>query len=77
MTETVPLLEKKYGASWKNVTNAHHYIVFIGYSGLIPSTAFFTYVDSSKGFKGGTGKYEDSFTTIWNVNHDNQGKVIW
>ena len=66
-----------YLASWKNVTNAHHYIVFIGYSGLIPSTAFITYVDSSKGFNGGTGKYEDSFTTIWNVNHDNQGKVIW
>jgi hypothetical protein len=68
---------KYFLTSWKNTTNAHHYIVLIGYGGLIPSTALITYVDSSKGFNGGTGKYEDSFTTIWNVNDDNQGKVIW
>lgn len=68
---------KYFLASWKNTTNAHHYIVLIGYSGLIPSTALITYVDSSKGFNGGTGKYEDSFPTIWNVNEYNQGKVIW
>jgi hypothetical protein len=68
---------KYFLTSWKNTTNAHHYIVLTGYNGLIPSTALITYVDSSKGFNGGTGRYEDPFVTIWNVNDDNQGKVIW
>ena len=64
-------------ASWPNETNAHHYIVLSGYSGLSPATAVITYDDSASGYNGGTGKYTDSFVTIWNVNRNNQAKVIW
>jgi Peptidase_C39 like family len=65
-------------SSWGNYSgNAHHYIVLSGYSGLIPSSALITYDDSSKGYSGGTGKFEDPMTTIWNVNKNNKAKIIW
>jgi hypothetical protein len=63
--------------SWPNTTNAHHYIVISGYDGTSAATALVTYNDSASGYNGTTGAFQDTFVTMWHVNQDNQGKVIW
>jgi hypothetical protein len=63
--------------SWDNETNAHHYVVVSGYSGLDPQAGLVTYMDSAKSFNGGTGRFEVLTSTMWRVIEANQGRVIW
>lgn len=63
--------------SWPNVTNAHHYVVVSGYDGLDHASAKVVYDDSAGGYNGGTGKFQNSYVTMWKVIQANQGRVIW
>jgi hypothetical protein len=66
--------------SWpKVVDGAHHWIVLRGYDGLPGSSAqIIKYQDSSGGFGGSTGSFDDSLSVIYNVSKANQGgHVVW
>jgi hypothetical protein len=69
-----------YLESWPNVRDgAHHWITLRGYNGL-PGTAGATisYNDSSAGYGGGTGTYDDTVSVLWQVNDWNQGgHIVW
>ncbi len=66
--------------SWPNVApGAHHWIVIRGYSGLWASPSpIIRYQDSSAGYGGATGAYDDYSSVMWQVNDWNQGgHIIW
>ena len=67
--------------SWPNVAaGAHHWIVIRGYDGLwgAPSPVIIRYQDSSAGYGGATGAFDDTISVIWQVSKWNQsGHVIW
>ena len=66
--------------SWPNVApGAHHWIVIRGYDGLWGGASqIIKYQDSSAGFGGATGAFDDSISVVWNVSKLNQGgHVVW
>ena len=67
--------------SWPKVTaGAHHWIVLRGYDGAWgnPSTISIKYQDSSAGYGGSTGAFDDPLSVIWQVSKWNQGgHVVW
>ena len=66
--------------SWPNVApGAHHWIVIRGYDGLWGGPdPIIRYQDSSAGFGGGTGAYDDFSSVMWQVNDWNQGgHIVW
>jgi hypothetical protein len=69
-----------YLESWPQVHDgAHHWITLRGYNGL-PGTsgATISYNDSSAGYGGGTGTYDDTVSVLWQVNDWNQGgHIVW
>ena len=64
--------------SWpKVVDGAHHWIVIRGYDGTT-STPLIKYQDSSGGFGGATGSFDDTLSVVYNVSKANQGgHVVW
>ena len=70
-----------YLESWPKVAaGAHHWIVLRGYDGAWgdPSTISIKYQDSSAGYGGATGAFDDSLAVIWQVSKWNQGgHVVW
>jgi hypothetical protein len=69
-----------YLESWpKVVDGAHHWIVLRGYDGLPGSASqIVKYQDSSGGFGGSTGSFDDSLSVVYNVSKANQGgHVVW
>ena len=70
-----------YLESWpKVVAGAHHWIVLRGYDGAWgdPSAISIKYQDSSAGYGGATGAFDDSLAVIWQVSKWNQGgHVVW
>ena len=67
--------------SWPNVyAGAHHWIVIRGYDGLWggPSPVIIRYQDSSAGYGGATGAFDDTISVVWQVSKWNQGgHVVW
>ncbi len=67
--------------SWPNVAaGAHHWIVIRGYDGLWggSSPVIIRYQDSSAGYGGATGAFDDTISVIWQVSKWNQGgHVVW
>lgn len=67
--------------SWPNVApGAHHWIVIRGYDGLWggASPIIIRYQDSSVGYGGATGAFDDTLSVIWQVSAWNQGgHVVW
>jgi hypothetical protein len=67
--------------SWPTVAaGAHHWIVLRGYDGAWgdPNAISIKYQDSSAGYGGGTGAFDDSLAVIWQVSKWNQGgHVVW
>jgi hypothetical protein len=70
-----------YLESWPKVAaGAHHWIVLRGYDGAWgnPSAISIKYQDSSAGYGGATGAFDDSLAVIWQVSKWNQGgHVVW
>jgi hypothetical protein len=69
-----------YLESWPNVfPGAHHWILLRGYTGLWGSSnPTISYQDTSAGFGGGTGTYDDFTSVMWQVNEWNQGgHIVW
>lgn len=70
-----------YLESWANyVGPAHHWIVVRGYtsSPADVSQALIQYQDSSGGYGGSTGSFDDKLAVIWQVSKWNQGgHVVW
>jgi hypothetical protein len=70
-----------YLESWPNVVaGAHHWIVVRGYIGLWGSTdpIVIKYQDSSAGYGGSTGPFDDFLSVIYQVSKWNQGgHVVW
>ncbi len=70
-----------YLESWPNAyPGAHHWIVLRGYDGLPGSggAQVVKYQDSSAGFGGATGSFDDALSVIWQVSKWNQGgHVVW
>jgi hypothetical protein len=67
--------------SWPNVApGAHHWIVIRGYEGLWggSSPVIIRYQDSSAGYGGATGAFDDTISVVWQVSKWNQGgHVVW
>ena len=67
--------------SWpKVVDGAHHWIVIRGYDGVWgnPAQILIRYQDSSAGFGGATGAFDDFLSVIYQVSKANQGgHVVW
>ena len=67
--------------SWPSAyPGAHHWIVLRGYDGVWGGTTpiLVKYQDSSGGFGGTTGSFDDSLSVIWQVSKWNQGgHVVW
>jgi hypothetical protein len=67
--------------SWPTVSaGAHHWIVLRGYDGAWadPNAISIKYQDSSAGYGGATGAFDDSLAVIWQVSKSNQGgHVVW
>jgi hypothetical protein len=67
--------------SWPKVAaGAHHWIVLRGYDGAWgdPNAISIKYQDSSAGYGGATGAFDDSLGVIWQVSKWNQGgHVVW
>ena len=67
--------------SWPNVApGAHHWIVIRGYDGPWggSSPVIIRYQDSSAGYGGATGAFDDTISVIWQVSKWNQGgHVVW
>jgi hypothetical protein len=67
--------------SWPKVAaGAHHWIVLRGYDGAWgnPSAISIKYQDSSAGYGGATGAFDDSLAVVWQVSKWNQGgHVVW
>ena len=70
-----------YLESWPKVAaGAHHWIVLRGYDGAWgdPNAISIKYQDSSAGYGGATGAFDDSLAVIWQVSKWNQGgHVVW
>jgi hypothetical protein len=70
-----------YLESWPTVyAEAHHWIVLRGYDGIWGNGTpiIIKYQDSSGGFGGTTGSFDDSLSVIWQVSAWNQGgHVVW
>ena len=70
-----------YLESWPNVVaGAHHWIVIRGYDGLWggSSPVIVRYQDSSAGYGGATGAFDDTISVMWQVSKWNQGgHVVW
>jgi hypothetical protein len=66
--------------SWQTIQHgSHHWITIQGYNGLYGS-AFpsMLYHDSSAGYGGSTGSFEDLVSVLWQVNDWNQGgHIVW
>jgi hypothetical protein len=66
--------------SWpRPAPGAHHWIVIRGYDATAGSTnPIIRYQDSSAGYGGSTGAFDDSLAVIWQVSAWNQGgHVVW
>ena len=67
--------------SWPNVApGAHHWIVIRGYDGLWgdPTPIIIKYQDSSAGYGGATGAFDDTLAVVYQVSKWNQGgHVVW
>lgn len=71
---------QNYLESWPTVApGAHHWIVLRGYDGLPGSPPqIIKYQDSSAGFGGATGAFDDTLAVVWQVSKYNQGgHVVW
>jgi hypothetical protein len=71
---------QNYLRSWPNVApGAHHWIAIRGYNGLWGSPSpTIRYQDSSAGYGGATGAFEDLSSVLWQVNQWNQGgHIVW
>jgi len=69
-----------YLESWpREYPGAHHWIVVRGYDGLWGDASIvIKYQDSSAGFGGATGSYDDSLSVVYQVSKANQGgHVVW
>jgi hypothetical protein len=69
-----------YLESWpREYPGAHHWIVVRGYSGLWGDPSIIIkYQDSSGGFGGATGSFDDSLSVMYQVSKANQGgHVVW
>jgi len=69
-----------YLESWpKEYPGAHHWIVVRGYDGLWGDASIvIKYQDSSGGFGGATGSFDDSLSVVYQVSKANQGgHVVW
>lgn len=69
-----------YLESWpKEYPGAHHWIVLRGYDGLWgDASIIIKYLDSSGGFGGATGAFDDSLSVMYQVSKANQGgHVVW
>lgn len=69
-----------YLESWpKVVAGAHHWIVVRGYDSQVsPADPVIKYQDSSGGYGGATGPFDDHLSVIYQVSKANQGgHVVW
>ena len=69
-----------YLESWpREYPGAHHWIVVRGYDGLWGDASIvIKYQDSSAGFGGATGSFDDSLSVVYQVSKANQGgHVVW
>jgi hypothetical protein len=69
-----------YLESWpREYPGAHHWIVVRGYDGLWgDARILIKYQDSSAGFGGATGSFDDSLSVVYQVSKANQGgHVVW
>jgi len=69
-----------YLESWpREYPGAHHWIVVRGYDGLWGAPSILIkYQDSSAGFGGATGSFDDSLSVVYQVSKANQGgHVVW